>query len=255
MENTKKNTVKKVLDIVLNTVLWLFVIFAVVITVITVSASSNKKNVPSVGGNCYLSILSDSMNAQKPSWVEQSKPSGFKTGDLIIGKYIAENEEEINKLEKGDIITFEWDINGDGTISAGETNTHRIVNIVREDGKIISVETQGDNEEYSKGKTEQVSVSRIIAKYTGRKIGGVGKILASLSKPLGFGLCIVLPLVLFFAYELFVFIKTVMSVKNEGKKLITAEDEELIRQRAVEEYLRRQQEEKEKDKNNPSDSE
>jgi len=46
-----------------------------------------------------------------------------------------------------------------------------------------------------------------------------------------------------------------MSVKNEGKKLITAEDEELIRQRAVEEYLRRQQEEKEKDKNNPSDSE
>jgi len=107
MENTKKNTVKKVLDIVLNTVLWLFVIFAVVITVITVSASSNKKNVPSVGGNCYLSILSDSMNAQKPSWVDQLKPSGFKTGDLIIGKYIAENEEEINKLEKGDIITFE----------------------------------------------------------------------------------------------------------------------------------------------------
>lgn len=255
MENTKKNTVKKVLDIALNTVLWLFVIFAVVITVITVSASSNKKNVPSVGGKCYLSIMSDSMNAQKPSWADESKPSGFKTGDLIIGKYIAENEEEINGLEKGDVITFEWDINGDGTISAGETNTHRIVNITYENGKVVSVETQGDNEEYSKGKTEQVSASRIIAKYTGHKIGGVGRVINSLSRPLGFGLCIVLPLVLFFAYELFVFIKTVMSVKNEGKKLITAEDEELIRKRAIEEYLRRQEEEKEKDKNNPSDSE
>ena len=51
-----------------------------------------------------------------------------------------------------------------------------------------------------------------------------------------------MPLFLFFAYELFVFIKTLLTVKNEGKKVITAEDEELIKQRAIEEYLRRQQE-------------
>ena len=38
------------------------------------------------------------------------------------------------------------------------------------------------------------------------------------------------------------FIKTLLTVKNEGKKVITAEDEELIKQRAIEEYLRRQQE-------------
>ena len=32
-----------------------------------------------------------------------------------------------------------------------------------------------------------------------------------------------------------------MSVKNTGKKVISAADEELIRQKAVEEYLKKQQ--------------
>lgn len=49
-----------------------------------------------------------------------------------------------------------------------------------------------------------------------------------------------MPLVIFFGYEVYVFVKTVLSVKNEGKKVITAADEELIKQRAIEEYLRSQ---------------
>ena len=47
-----------------------------------------------------------------------------------------------------------------------------------------------------------------------------------------------LPMVLFFGYELFVFIRLVIKTKNEGKKVISAEDEELIKQKAIEEYLR-----------------
>ena len=37
-----------------------------------------------------------------------------------------------------------------------------------------------------------------------------------------------------------VFIRTVLQVKNADKKVITAADEELIRQRAIEEYLKQQ---------------
>ena len=61
-----------------------------------------------------------------------------------------------------------------------------------------------------------------------------------LGSQLGFGLCILLPLVAFFVYQLVIFIKTVVQVKNADKRVITAEDEELIRQRAIEEYLRQQ---------------
>lgn len=249
METTKKNNIKKAANIIINIILWLFVIFAVVITVIAVSASANKKNVPTIGGSCYLSVQSDSMNAKKPDWVSNDAYEGFKKGDLIIGKYIAENSEEINNLKVGDIITFEYDINGDGQHSSGEYNTHRIVKINENNGVIESFETMGDNDEYSRGQTETVYASRVIAKYTGKRVGCVGSVINALNTQLGFGLCIVLPLLLFFAYELFVFIRTLMKVKNEGKKVISAADEELIKQRAIEEYLRQQKENSENNKN------
>ena len=53
-----------------------------------------------------------------------------------------------------------------------------------------------------------------------------------------------LPIVLFFLYELAVFILTLVKVRNADKKIITAEDEEMIRRKAVEEYLRQQAEAK-----------
>lgn len=241
MENQKTGKAKKVIGIIVNVLLWLFVIFAVAVTVIAVSANTNKKNVPTIGGKCYLTVLSDSMNADKPAGVASDKPSGFKKNDLIIGKYIADNESEINKLEVGDVITFEYDINRDGKISAGEYNTHRIVEVVKEGDSVKYYRTQGDNYEYSKGITEEVYASRIIAVYTGKKIGGIGAVFTGLRKPVVFGLCIVLPLAAFFVYELIIFIKTAVSVKNDGKKMISQADEELIKQRAIEEYIKKQQ--------------
>lgn len=251
MDNIKKNKAKKIAGIVLNVVLWLFVAFALVVTVVAVSSTANKKNVPTIGGTCYMSVLSDSMNADKPAWATDSY-DGFKQGDLIFCDYIAENEEAIRSLKVGDIISFEWDINGNGEKEPGEINTHRIIGFITDQNPVIqnevpenetlrSVVTQGDNIEYTNGNTETVSTAFILAKYTGRKIGGLGAVFKFLGSKLGFGLCILLPLAIFFAYELVVFILTLVKVKNEGKKTITAEDEELIKQRAIEEYLKMKQ--------------
>ena len=88
----------------------------------------------------------------------------------------------------------------------------------------------------------QVSRGTIIAVYTGSKIPALGKALDFLSTKVGFGVCILLPLILFFIYQLVKFVMAFMSVKNSGKKVISAADEELIRQKAVEEYLKKQQE-------------
>lgn len=244
MEKQKIEKVKKIGGVVLDVVLWAFVIFAVVITIIAVSAGTNAKNVPAVGGKCYLSVWSGSMDAKKPDWVADNKPSGFKKGDLIISDYIFGDSKKINSLEKGDVITFEFDRNNNGINDPGEYNTHRIVNIEyygdgEKAGQVKYLITQGDNNLVT---TETVSVNQVIAVYTGSKVGALGSVFDFLNQPLGFGLCILLPLVLFFAYQLFVFIKTYISVKNEGKKLITAADEELIKQRAIEEYLRTQSE-------------
>lgn len=249
MEQTaQKGKGKKIAGIVVNVILWIFVAFCVFVTVVVASANSNAKNVTEIGGKCYLNVLSDSMNAEKPEGVPEDKPSGFKKGDMLISKYIAEDDEAIDSLQVGDIITFEWDINGDGSLSKGEYNTHRIVEIERNGNEITSVTTRGDNTEYSKGQVEKVRRSSIIAVYTGKKAAGIGSVFTFLSSRLGFGLCILLPMAAFFIYEAVVFAKTLISVKNDGKKVISAADEEAIKQKAIEEYLRREKEKAETQK-------
>lgn len=178
---------------------------------------------------------------QKPDGIAADKPSGFNKGDLIVAKYIGKDAEAKSKLGIGDVISFRFDVNNDGKIDKGELNTHRIVDFVKDgEGNLTGYITKGDNN--LTNDANPVYFGDIVAVYSGRRLAGIGNVLTFLSSKLGFGLCIILPLFLFFAYELFVFIKTLLTVKNEGKKVITAEDEELIKQRAIEEYLRRQQE-------------
>ena len=195
--NAKKTNTKKILNIVVNVILWLFVAFAVVVTVVAVTASANKKNVPVVGGKCFLSVQSQSMNAAKPEGVASDKPAGFAQGDMIVGRYICDDDKAIDALEAGDVITFEFDINGDGQISPGEYNTHRIIAVkTGSDGKAVSFVTKGDNNEMQDANA--VTRSKIIAVYTGSKIGGLGAAQTFLGSQLGFGLCILLPLMAFF---------------------------------------------------------
>lgn len=244
MEKEKTNKTKKNIGITVNVLLWIFVAFALLVTAVAVSAGANKKNVPTIGGKCYMTVLSESMQSkEKPSWVTDDMPGGFNKWDIVIGDYIADDGEAINNLKVGDIISFEYDANKDGKIEAGELNTHRIKQIVKNEatGTIDYFVTQGDNElNRSTNQTEEVYANRIVAKYTGRKIGGLGKVLYDFKKPAVFWCVIILPLAAFFVYELVVFIRAIIKVKNEGKRVITAEDEELIRQRAVEEYIKRQ---------------
>lgn len=242
MENqNNKSKTKKIIDIVVNVILWLFVIFSIFVTVVAVSVDKDGENVPIVGGKCYLTVLSTSMEGKKPDGIAADKPSGFNKGDLIIAKYIGKDLDAKTKLGIGDVISFRFDVNNDGKIDKGELNTHRIVDLVKDgEGNVTGYITKGDNN--LTNDANPVYFGDIVAVYSGRRLAGIGNVLTFLSSKLGFALCIILPLFLFFAYELFVFIKTLLTVKNEGKKVITAEDEELIKQRAIEEYLRRQQE-------------
>lgn len=233
----KKDKIKKIVGITTNVLVWLFVVFAVLVTVLAVSAANDKK-IPTIGNTCYLNVQSSSMDAKKPDWAE-GKPKGFAKGDMLISEYVYENYERIYSLEKGDIITFEFQMEQDGK-NVTALNSHRIIEIHTDsDGRVLYFETQGDNHEVSFA-SEEVYASQIIAVYTGKKIVWAGGIIDLVRSKTGFILTIILPLSIFFIWEVIAFIRTVVKVKNEGKKLITADDEEEIKKRAIEEYLRRQ---------------
>ena len=226
---TKNSGVKKALKVIGNILLWLFVAFAVFITVLAFAAQNNTDGVPALFGKSFLSVTTDSM-----------EPT-LMVGDLLISDKI-DNKEDPG-LQVGDIITFKQEVVQGQAIF----NTHRIIEVHADEKYFI---TKGDNQEANVANvTETVSYYNLVAKYSGTRLPKVGAALAFLQTPTGFLVVIVIPLVLFFLFELVKFIRAAIAVKNEGKKQITAADEELIKQKAIEEYLRQQKEAEEATKN------
>ncbi len=222
---------KKVLKIVLNVFIWIFVVFSLFMTILALAAQSNADGVPAIGGKCFLTVASPSMSPT------------FDKGDLIFGEML-DAEEKISLKEK-DVITFYADLDGNGST---ELNSHRIVGINYDvNGNVESYVTRGDNEQTNPTADEDpVKWQYVIAKWNGKKIANVGSFMSFLQSPKGFLLLIVLPLVLFFLYELYVFIKTLLGMKKQKEAIvvqtgITAEEEEAIKQKAIEEYLKQQQ--------------
>lgn len=217
---------KKTLSIVGNVILWVFVVLAAALTITVFTAQKNEAGLPNLFGKMPVSILSDSM-----------APT-FKAGDLIMDKALT--LEEKSKLAVGDVITYAVDLNNDGI---AEINTHRIVEVVQDGGYVYYV-TKGDNEKTNPINDDyQVRYDQVQGIYTGAKIGGLGKVMNFLSSSKGFLICIVVPLIIFFLYELYRFIVAVMAVKGKGR--LTAEEEEALKKQAVEEYLKEQQKQQE----------
>ncbi len=231
---------KKAMKIAGNILVWLFVAFAVVMTTFALAAQNNADGVPALGGNCFLTVSSDSMSPT------------FRKGDLLVGKMLTGTEK--TELNEGDVISFYADLDGNGT---EEINTHRIVRINYDsDGEVESYVTQGDNKQTNQVEDKDpVKWQYVISRWDGTRVVGVGGFISFLQRPTGFLVLIVLPLVLLFIYQIFVFIKTLISVKNTGKRQITAADEELIKQRAIEEYLRSQQAEQQNAEPTPEKAE
>ncbi len=203
---------KKALSIIVNIIAWIILLFALLVTIIVFSSSRNG-DTAEVFGYIPLSVESDSM-----------KPT-FKQGDLIIIKEV----DDLYDLKEGDVITY-W------TIIDGKRvkNTHRIVSI-NEFENTRSFVMKGDNNELND--EEPALPSDIIGKWNETKIGGGGKVMDFLRTKKGFFICIVIPMILFFLFELYKFIVTLVEVR---KPALTEADEEEIKKRAIEEYLAEQ---------------
>lgn len=216
----------KTLKIAVNVFIWIFVAFSVFMTILALAAQSNADGVPAIGGKCFLTVASDSMSPT------------FESGDLIFGEML--KAEEKQNLKEGDVITFYADLDGNGST---ELNSHRIIKINYDsEGVVDSYVTKGDNTETNFAEDEPVMWQFVVSKWTGKKIANVGSALSFLQSPKGFLIVILLPLALFFVYELYGFLKALLAMKKKSEPALSAEQEEEIKRKAIEEYLRQQQE-------------
>ena len=204
---------KKALKIIFNVLAWILLVLALLITILVFSSGRNN-GVANLFGFMPMTVESASM-----------EPT-FKVDDLIICREV----DDINTLKEGDVITF-W------TIIDGQRvkNTHRIVGINKSDNTVSFV-TRGDNN----GLDDDMPAyaGDVIGKWTGTRLPSFGKVIRFLSTKTGFFICIIIPMALFFLFELYKFIATLMEIKRPK---LTEDDEEEIKRRAIEEYLASQQ--------------
>lgn len=226
MEMATKQKTKKILSIIANVLVWVFVAFALLTTIMVFTAQGDEDGIPSLFGKSLITIESISM-----------EPT-FEQGDLVLVEKLAGADDFLDRvkaLEKDAIITY-WapiDINKDGKLN--DINTHRI-----EEKLENGFRTKGDNNEHADSYT--ISFSDVIGVSTeDDNIGGLGAVIGFLRSSMGFFLCIVLPLVLFFLYELYRFIRILLEERTKRTAAaVTAEQEEEIKRRAIEEYLNAQ---------------
>ena len=179
---------KKILSIALNAIIWIFLIFSIAITVLVFSAQNSRDGVPSVFGKSLITISTRSM-----------EPT-YEVGDLVFMEKIS--DEDIDNLEVGQIITFHAPIDIDGDGKTGDINTHRIYKI--EGNRFITAGDLTGLPDNVGDDPYTVHASDIIGTCTeDGKLSGVGNVITFLRSSLGFFLFIVLPLILFFLFDIF----------------------------------------------------
>ena len=186
------NAVKRGTEIFISILLWAVILLAALFAFTTL-ATKDTNQVASLVGYTPLTVASDSMSPT------------FRAGDLII---IRKCDPET--LKEGDIVTFHTIINNEFAL-----NTHRITEI-QDLGGARNYVTKGDNNELAD--IHMIADGDIVGKYVCH-LAGFGKVMSFLSSSLGFLLVIVLPLLIFFIYQVY----HLITVSIDLKKAIAVE--------------------------------
>lgn len=220
---------KSILGVISDILLIIIIIIAIIITVMTFTSKNSEMGIGNILGYTPFSVQSDSM-----------APT-FTTGDLIITKEV----KDVNVLKVGDVITYSTVMTDSEGKSQRGYNTHRIYEITyNNDGSVECFVTKGD----AIGTEDNIVVlpDEVIAKQInsgvdangknleGLKISNFGSALNFLQSRTGFMICIIVPLALFFIWQIYKLIAMFM----ENKAANISEETKRL---AVEEYLAEQE--------------
>lgn len=168
---------KQKLLTIIGTILCIILLPILIINVTLIAKSYiNTEEVPSLGGVFPMIVLTDSMYPE------------ISAGDLIIC-----NTAEPEEIQVNDVISF-FDPMGSGT----SVVTHRVLEIVQEDGQ-LSYRTKGDNNNAE----DQVLVPQdnLVGIYRSR-IPGLGNVAMFMQTTPGLILCVVCPVLLMVGFDM-----------------------------------------------------
>ena len=249
-----KKTFSKIFNVVIDVLIVLVLVISVITLISVFATTRGGEGVPNLFGKAPISVLTDSMKGDAED--------NFNKGDLLICDVVKDDDAKDFKV--GDIVTFRQDVNGDGK---ADLVTHRLFE-KKEDGSFF---TKGDaNTSYDQNPANatvfgNIYPDDILAVYHGSKINGVGNFVDFIRSPLGFFICILLPMIIFFIYQAIRVIINALAYSKEKGRLAAEEainKSELTEEqkaKAIAEYLAQQKgkqeaEFDEKEKPDPDDS-
>lgn len=178
---------KRATGIFISIVLWAVILLAALFAFTTL-ATKDSSHVANLAGFTPLSVVTDSM-----------APT-FQAGDLIIIRSC-----DPASLKEGDIVTFHTIINNEFAL-----NTHRIAEIQGQ-ADARSYVTKGDNNDIAD--IHMITDGDIVGKYVAR-LPHFGRVVEFLSSSTGFLLVIVLPLLIFFVYQVYHLVTVSIDLKK-----------------------------------------
>ena len=232
---------KKVGRIIGNVLVTLVLIFAIFMTVAVLSSTKDDSGLPNLFGKAIFSVETDSMLSEE----------GFDAGSLIVVELVDHTNDATTVYKVGDVVTF-WRYYEDQPylethriVADTYSNQREIVDGVWIHGGTPYYVTKGDNtpdiDMHQNLSIEYATNATIVAKWTGIAIPHLGTVMSFLQSQLGFMLCVVIPTAIFFFFELFKFISTLMEAKKEKAVAAVKDAEEEIKQKVMAEMLAAQE--------------
>lgn len=197
-----KSVVGKIVNTIINIMIVIVLIVSLTIAVMALSSKANGMSV--IFGHTVENVMTDSMKGGSPDY----EGGNFEKGDVIIGKFMDNSMFNDGKYSEGDIVTYKGDLDGDPETK--EFISHRIIEVAQFEGHDV-YRTKGDNGELAdQAKGDYASyitagdISSVFYSkdYQGKILKGFGNVLSFLQSKFGFFICILVPMIIFFLYEL-----------------------------------------------------
>lgn len=203
-----KRIVKGVVNTIINIMIVLVLITSILIAVLSLTSKSNN-GVATIFGYSFHTIQTASMEGGNPKY-----PGGdYHVGDLVIGKEKGASDRDYTD---GDIISYRTQ-NDEGE---DVLICHRII-AVADDNGTQSYQTMGDAndapDQYEKADyIHNYDIASVCydADYHGAVLKGWGVPLDFIRQPQGFFFAVLLPMIIFFMYEIFRVVLNAMNYKK-----------------------------------------
>jgi choline-glycine betaine transporter len=233
----KRSTMKKIGNVALNVLLYLFLAICILSVFLTVFSKRSVDGAAEILGYQMRLVVSDSMGECEKTDVSDYEIGSIPIYSMVFVKVMptdeAEADEWYRSLEVGDVLTIRYVYTSQVTI------THRIVSITEKESGGFIIELAGDNTT-SESKQLYQTIDTSIPDSTNYVIGQVvgqsyplGVLMSIISHPIGTVLIVILPCAIIVLLEV---LKIVRLLTGDKKKKAA---EERARKDAELEELRR----------------